>query len=74
MGRTPIPLTILVEGAWLSTPQILALTEKGHTTLPFTPGAVDLILHSRAHWWADEMFSKPIYLEAALKAARKRRR
>ena len=83
MGTTHQPLIIWVHSKWKDRPEVKALTEKGHDVreaLFHDPDAPhveaddpDLILHPAAHWWDDAMFDKPAYLEAAMKAARKRK-
>jgi len=82
VGKTPTPLVIWVDIAWVNHPQIVDLRGKGHriveigmdgdlVSLESPPP--DLIL-SRASWnWDDDMFDeKGRNLETTLKAARKR--
>ena len=72
MGKTPVPLTILVDRDWLQHPTILALVEKGHTVHECP--VRELILSRAAHYWDDTMFAKPAYLDTALKVARARKK
>lgn len=80
MGKTPIPLVIWVAQEWAQHPMVEALRAKGHRILVpgmkgFEPDEPpDLILHPAAHWWDEMMFTRPQYLEIALKAARERKR
>ena len=69
MGKTPVPLTILVSPEWLTHEKIAELAAKGHT-IGEAPVA-DLILSSSAHWWQETMWK---YLPAALKRARARKK
>lgn len=69
MGKTPKPLTILVDSQWVNHPAVLALVAQGHTVAPLLEKA-DLILSPTAHYWREEMF-ETTYLIAAMKAARK---
>ena len=71
-GKTPVPLTILVDGDWLEHPAITALLEKGHTVHECPKR--DILLSRTAHYWDDTMFAKPAYLETALKVARARKK
>lgn len=67
-----MPLTILVDES-LRHPSLDALATKGHHIVYGVPAA-DLILSKTAHWWHPALWEKPTYLEAALKAARRRRK
>ena len=69
MGRTPLPLTILVALEWLTHEKVQALAEQGHT-IQVAPVA-DLILSPTAHWWNGTMWP---FLQVALKAARARKK
>jgi hypothetical protein len=75
MGRTPTPLVIYVHEPWLDHEALAALRGKGHDVraLALHPGP-DLILHPHAHYWHNALWAKAAYLEAALKAARARRK
>jgi hypothetical protein len=80
VGKTSQRLTIWVWAPWAHHPQVEALREKGHTIVVFAehpevggPPNPDLLLHPVAHYWHEAMFGEP-YLEAALKAARKRKK
>ena len=87
MGRPDPVLTIWVADQWLAHPAIAALQAAGHTVRAFggtVPGMEpDLLLHPAAHWWSEDMFTEETrkdgttyqpYLDAALVAARKRRK
>ena len=83
MGKTPVPLTILIDGEWKARGEFLALTDKGHVLVAssdppnyvFTDlNQVDLVLSRKAHYWDDTMFAKPAYLDTALKVARARKK
>ena len=69
MGKTPVPLTILVAPEWLTHEKIVELAAKGHT-IGEAPVA-DLILSPSAHWWSDAMWK---FLPTALKRARARKK
>lgn len=73
MGKTPKPLTFLVTGELILTPEIQALSEKGHRViwLQWAPkDEPDIILSSRA-WRMNLTLLK--YLGVAVKAARSQR-
>lgn len=75
MGRTPLPLTILVASEWIDQPAIRALVHKGHRVRALGPDEqADLILAPNAHAWHEGWFDKPALLELALRRARERRR
>ena len=69
VGKTPLPLTILVAQEWLTHEKIQALADQGHT-IHVAPEA-DLILSPAAHWWKEDMWP---WLPVALKAARARKK
>lgn len=88
-GRTNQPLRIWVDTPWRAHPAVLALAQQGHTVYDMhdfarmPPEAPDLILHPAAHGWCEAMFVEEEkkdgtkctpYLDAALTAARKRKR
>ena len=74
MGKTPLPLRLLVYAPWVEHPTMVALAGQGHIIVPFeatVDGAMaDLILHPAAHRWTDEFWAERSYLTAALKRAR----
>ena len=80
MGKTSQRLTIWVAPEWREHEKIQELATKGHTLKTMQADAAglwawdgdtpDLILHPAAHQWDDSMW---IYLENALKTARKRK-
>ena len=72
MGKTPLPLVILVDSALGNHPQLILLEEKGHT-IRYEKIDADIVLSPKAHYW-HETFWQTKYLEAALKAARARRK
>ena len=74
MGRTPLPLRILVHPTWVSHPSLAALADQGHTIEAFDATEADLLLHPQAHRWTDEFWDEPAYLAAALKRARMAKR
>ena len=69
MGKTPLPLTILVAQEWLTHPQVQTLADQGHR-IQAAPVA-DLILTPGAWNWTEDMWP---YLDVALKAARARKK
>jgi hypothetical protein len=75
VGKSPTNkrLVIWVDKKWASRPELLALSDKGHTILPIpeTDMAPDIVLSVKAHYWDEPFFTKPTYLESALKRARK---
>ena len=70
MGRSPKPLTIIIESPLNEWPEIQALAEQGHTIIHRTQDSVDVILGPHAHFM-DEQHRK--YLDLALAEARRRR-
>ena len=77
MGKTSQPLKIGCFDDWLLHPEMVALRAMGHEVRnldSINQFDVDLILHPSAHYWCEELFSKPSYLEAALKRARAKKR
>lgn len=73
MGKTPVPLVILVDAALAPLPPVIdELAAKGHT-IRVEPIDADLVLSPKAHYW-HETFWLTKYLDAALKAARARRK
>ena len=67
MGKTQVPLTILVPFDWMDRAEVVELREKGHTILQ-SPAA-DLILAPNAHYMTMEMMDSNL-LGVALKRAR----
>ena len=71
MGKTPMPLRIMVDETMLGLPEITKLREQGHEiiSIPFTVNGApcDMILHPNA-WNMHANFMD--YLAVALKAAR----
>jgi hypothetical protein len=72
VGKTPVPLTIIVDSTLEPHPSLDLLVEKGHT-VRFEPIEADIVLSPKAHFW-HPTFWVTKYLEAALKAARARRK
>jgi hypothetical protein len=80
VGKTPVPLLVVVDDEFVEHPKIFELERKGHTVASMSElrrgdlhnaQGPDLIL-SRAAWnWDDEMWR---YLEVTLKAARQRKK
>lgn len=75
MGKTNQKLVIWVAEEWMDHPKVVELREKGHIVYRLDQNVLgtetpDLFLHPAAHAWGDSMW---IYLENALKAARKRK-
>lgn len=80
MGRTPVPLLIVVDDDWAEHPKVVELREKGHTIVrmsDFQRGDLrdaarpDMVLARIAWAWNDEVWK---YLDTALKAARARKK
>jgi hypothetical protein len=86
-GKTNQPLDIWVDPQWGAHPAVEALRVQGHIIreVPFmgSPSTPDLILHPAAHYWDDFMMVEETrkngtkyqpYLDAAIAAARKRKK
>lgn len=74
-GKTTKPLVIWVHGPWVAREEIRALAAAGHIVAEFPDAGEappDLVLHPSAHMWGESLFAHPVYLEVAMKAARKR--
>lgn len=79
MGRTPIPLTIWADVAFVHHPEMEKLREMGHEIVGLDFVALnlgrvptpDIILSRAAFAWGPDMWS---YLPQVLKEARKRRK
>ncbi len=74
MGRTPLPLTIVVS-PFLMGPQMVGLKEQGHTVLTFDEATkaglpyedVDVFLGAQCRWFTPATLK---YLDITLKEAR----
>ena len=69
MGKTPLPLHIVVHPTLLALPEVVALGEKGHTISPLCPECAkgDLLIGPTC-WRIVPALMK--YLDLAIKAAR----
>lgn len=71
-GKTSSPLRILVAPELVGSPEILLLAKQGHNVSSITDiDDVDLILAPQAHQYTSAL---ALYLPAAIKAARARKR
>lgn len=70
MGKTSLPLTLVVDPEFAHYPAIENLRAQGHE-VSLLAGPVDIVLSRAAFAWGPDMWP---YLDQVLKAARKRRR
>lgn len=82
-GRTSAPLVIAVPIEWVDRPEVAELAAQGHTIMARELSNFDLVLSPHAHQWNDYMSVEETrkdgtkyrpYLDAAVTAARKRKR
>ena len=68
MGKTPLPLTILVHSSLWGAPEVRALEEKGHllASLPLLADSADLILGPNCYRIVPELTK---YIDLAVKDA-----